>query len=37
MRVVHTTSPLSYRGGPALRLALVDSNVEADEGDMGLR
>lgn len=33
MRFVHTKSPLSYRGGPALRLALVDSDVEADERD----
>ena len=33
MRVVHTKSPLSYRGGRALRLALVDPDVEADEDD----
>lgn len=32
MRVVHTTPPLSYRGGSALRLSLVDPEVEADEG-----
>jgi len=33
MRVIHTTSPLSYRGDSALRLALIDPAVEADEGD----
>lgn len=36
MRIVHTKSPLSYRSkaaGPALRLALVDSDVGADERD----